>query len=146
MKLPTVIREPSLKLGFVPFVVDWADDVSSIAYRSFNSNIASSPALLHQVEALTTSVDARRKTRPVAKLNFILTDWFSFRATVRGSRMLLVRRWMMEPRILKGPTSSSLVEREKKKKTMGINKRRREKRELRSPSQRKKRQAGMIAQ
>lgn len=73
-----MIREPSLKLSFVPFVVNWSDDVSLIAYRSLNQNFASSPALLHQVEALTTSVDARRKTRPVDKLNFILTDLCSF--------------------------------------------------------------------
>lgn len=46
--------------------------------------------MLHQVEALTTSVDARRKTRPVAKLNFILTELLvdvQFGATVRDREL-----------------------------------------------------------
>lgn len=80
-----MIREPSLKLGFVPPVVDWSDDVSSDSLsRSLNRDMTSSPALLHQVEALTTSVDARRKTRPVARLNFILIE-LVLSAQLKGS-------------------------------------------------------------
>lgn len=67
----TVVGEPSLQLSFVPFVVD-CDDVSSTAYAQLPREIASSPALLHQLEAPTASVVASKHTRPVAKFNFMV--------------------------------------------------------------------------
>jgi hypothetical protein len=67
----TVVGEPSLQFSFVPFVVD-CYDVSSTARSQLHREIASSPALFHQLEAPTASVVASKHTRPVARLNFIL--------------------------------------------------------------------------
>lgn len=69
----TVVGEPSLKLSFVPLVVD-CDDVSSqtFFFLQLHREITSLPALLHQFEAPTASVVASKHTRPVAKLNFMV--------------------------------------------------------------------------